>query len=116
MNLARRGFLGLLAGAVLDPERLLWTPGKKLISIPAPRKIVWVNLYAPHSRIGSRLDSSVLPMHRTSPGSELYRVAFYADSPEYASVLKYLARPYVRNSPNFPLLDPLPNWTPEYQT
>ncbi len=35
----RRGFLGvLLAGAVLsDPERALWIPGKKLISIPAPR-------------------------------------------------------------------------------
>jgi hypothetical protein len=31
----RRGFITtLLAGAVLDPERLLWTPGKKLISIP----------------------------------------------------------------------------------
>lgn len=37
----RRGFLGLLgglaAGAVLDPERLLWVPGAKLISIPAPK-------------------------------------------------------------------------------
>jgi hypothetical protein len=37
----RRGFLGLLgafaATAVCDPERLLWTPGRKLISIPAPR-------------------------------------------------------------------------------
>ena len=36
----RRGFLGFLAGvastAVLDPERLLWVPGAKLISIPAP--------------------------------------------------------------------------------
>lgn len=35
----RRGFLGtLLGGAALvaDPERLLWTPGKKLISIPKP--------------------------------------------------------------------------------
>jgi hypothetical protein len=31
----RRGFLAMLAGAVLDPERLLWVPGKKLISIPA---------------------------------------------------------------------------------
>jgi hypothetical protein len=31
----RREFIGLLAGAfALDPERLLWTPGKKLISIP----------------------------------------------------------------------------------
>ena len=32
----RRGFLSMLAGAVLDPERLLWVPGKKLISIPKP--------------------------------------------------------------------------------
>lgn len=34
----RRGFLGLLgsalAGATLDPERLLWRPGAKLISVP----------------------------------------------------------------------------------
>lgn len=34
----RRGFLrslgGLLAGSVLDPERLLWVPGRKMISIP----------------------------------------------------------------------------------
>lgn len=34
----RRGFLGsLLAAATFDPERALWTPGKKTISIPAPR-------------------------------------------------------------------------------
>jgi hypothetical protein len=33
----RRGFLSaLIAGAMVDPERLLWVPGKKLISIPAP--------------------------------------------------------------------------------
>lgn len=34
----RRGFLGLLAGAAfaLDPERALWVPGAKTISIPAP--------------------------------------------------------------------------------
>lgn len=34
----RRGFVGLLAGlaagAVLDPDRLLWVPGQKTISIP----------------------------------------------------------------------------------
>src|SRR6266478_5393555 len=37
-TLNRRGFLGLLAaGLALDPERLLWRPGAKLISIPAPR-------------------------------------------------------------------------------
>ena len=35
----RRGFFGLIAAGVAaaaDPERLLWTPGKKLISIPKP--------------------------------------------------------------------------------
>lgn len=36
MNISRRGFLGALAAAfVADPERLLWVPGKKLISIPS---------------------------------------------------------------------------------
>lgn len=36
----RRGFLGVfvaaVAGATLDPEKLLWRPGAKLISIPKP--------------------------------------------------------------------------------
>jgi len=33
----RRGFLATLgAGLALNPERLLWVPGKKLISIPKP--------------------------------------------------------------------------------
>ena len=39
----RRGFLAALAGAAayaLDPERALWVPGKKLISIPAPRVVL----------------------------------------------------------------------------
>lgn len=35
--ISRRGFLGALAASfVADPERLLFVPGKKLISIPAP--------------------------------------------------------------------------------
>ena len=33
----RRLFLSALAAAIADPERLLWTPGRKLISIPKPR-------------------------------------------------------------------------------
>lgn len=34
----RRSFLAALAGAfVADPERLLWVPGKKMISIPKPQ-------------------------------------------------------------------------------
>ncbi len=40
MGLTRRGFFGLLAAPVvamtLDPEKALWVPGKKLISIPKP--------------------------------------------------------------------------------
>ncbi len=39
----RRGFLtsllGIAATATLDPERLLWVPGKKLTSIPKPRVV-----------------------------------------------------------------------------
>jgi hypothetical protein len=37
MDLSRRSLLGLLAASVVDPERLLWVSGKKLISIPKPR-------------------------------------------------------------------------------
>lgn len=37
----RRAFLSALAAAfVLDPEKLLWQPGAKLISIARPRRIV----------------------------------------------------------------------------
>lgn len=38
--LGRRGFISsLLAAAVLDPERLLWVPGRKMISISKPRAV-----------------------------------------------------------------------------
>jgi hypothetical protein len=37
LGMNRRGFLlSMLASATLDPERLLWRPGEKLISIPKP--------------------------------------------------------------------------------
>ena len=40
MSVTRRSFLAALIGAAtLDPERLLWVPGKKLISIPKPRTV-----------------------------------------------------------------------------
>jgi hypothetical protein len=38
--MTRRSLFGLLAAAALDPERLLWTPGRKLISIPAPPRMI----------------------------------------------------------------------------
>lgn len=35
--ISRRGFFGAIAAAlVLDPERLLWVPGRKSIFIPTP--------------------------------------------------------------------------------
>jgi hypothetical protein len=36
----RRNFLAALAAAALDPERLLWLPGTKLISIPRPGRVI----------------------------------------------------------------------------
>lgn len=46
---SRRGFLsallGLSAGAALDPERLLWVPGAKLISISAVKPISFYSVY-----------------------------------------------------------------------
>lgn len=46
----RRGFLKFLGGAAatatLDPERLLWVPGQRVISIPAPRVITMEEFHA----------------------------------------------------------------------
>lgn len=46
--LNRRGFLTILSGALLapDPEKLLWQPGKRLISIPSGRKLIGVERYS----------------------------------------------------------------------
>ncbi len=59
----RRGFLTALAGSVgamtLDPERLLWRSGAKLISIPAPTRLSvrWINGYdATQDKFISRMD------------------------------------------------------------
>lgn len=38
----RRGFLStLLAGPMMDPERAIWVPNRKMISIPKPRPVLW---------------------------------------------------------------------------
>lgn len=44
MKFTRRGFFGLLASAIagaatLDPEKLLWLPGRKVYSLPPARII-----------------------------------------------------------------------------
>ena len=41
----RRGFLSVLAAglaAAVDPERAIWVPGRKLISIPKPQPLVQI--------------------------------------------------------------------------
>lgn len=52
MDTNRRGFFGvagsLMATAVLDPERLLWVPGKTLISIPSERPKAFLSLRFNH--------------------------------------------------------------------
>jgi len=43
VSVSRRGFLaaaGAAAVAAFDPERALWVPGKRLISIPARRPVL----------------------------------------------------------------------------
>ena len=37
---SRRSLLAILSAAAVDPERLLWEPGKKLIFIPKPQIFV----------------------------------------------------------------------------
>ena len=42
--MTRRLFASLLTVATADPDRLLWTPGKTTISIPAPRVATYEDL------------------------------------------------------------------------
>lgn len=48
MMLTRRALLSMLAAAaaaaVADPERLLWVPGRKLISIPPAPKAIYLRV------------------------------------------------------------------------
>lgn len=90
----RRGFLGMLgaasAAAVLDPERLLWTPGRKLISIPNPRPASIMSGWA-----GSRLwqKGDIITFHNSEyqrlPTLETYVVTEVVESlPQWKLVNK----------------------------
>ena len=59
--MTRRALFGLLAAAALDPERLVWTPGRKLISIPAPLYDVrLIRAYVPlYDRFVQRFDAAL---------------------------------------------------------
>lgn len=66
----RRGFIGsigaALAGTVLDPERLLWVPGQKVISIPKPSVFI-----TPH-----QLSEMILSKWKSNLFNPAYDVAF----------------------------------------
>lgn len=62
----RRNFIAsLIASASMDPEKALWVPGKKLISIPAKRGVIQVTLY-PQTASAKALDAVLrrYPAHR----------------------------------------------------
>lgn len=72
----RRGFLGALLGSLaLDPERALWIPGRKLISIPRPAED-WQGLYNAYT-------SNIAEAIRLSPKcpwvGPLPHIAFHRD-------------------------------------
>jgi hypothetical protein len=58
----RRGFLSALiaagTAAAIDPEKLLWEPGRKLISIPKPGPMIvsdgWASDFVGKLRIGDK--------------------------------------------------------------
>lgn len=69
---SRRGFLSFLgaaaATAVLDPERLLWVPGKKLISIPQGNTTDWFDVPSGSPKILRYLDiggQTIFPVYGT---------------------------------------------------
>ncbi len=59
MNLTRRSLLAMLAGAALDPDLLLWRPGRKLISLPPAPKATFLRVnieYLTHSTLRYNLE------------------------------------------------------------
>lgn len=76
----RRSFLASVAAAlVLDPERALWVPGKKLISIPKPRPPIdfepWFQVPFEYNAAPGGLkelwESSVLAFAKSGMGPDL---------------------------------------------
>lgn len=85
-NPSRRGFLGFLGAAVasatLDPERLLWVPGEKLISIPKAKEPLLQTIELRPSLIADwrSMEQSML---KKFPGREFYDVQGQEMFPSY---------------------------------
>lgn len=64
MNINRRSFLtAAVAALVLDPERLLWVPGKKVYSIPKPEPKTFILALHPITKVDwLSIDGHVIPV------------------------------------------------------
>lgn len=117
--MTRRALLSMLALAALDPERLLWTPGRKLISIPKPQAVYFrfVPLPGHHVRIPpwnyikslevlSRT-GEVLSVHKVLPVNlphnlrPLAQGSLIMDSIPYATIAVNLVGPFRTPLPPF---------------
>lgn len=88
----RRGFLAaLLGGAVLDPERLLWRPGAKLISIPKAAPLFTPVLTPEYFRLGDIITMKGYPGQYvvTQVGKAFSDVRFVAIGPPVFHPDKY---------------------------
>jgi hypothetical protein len=72
----RRGFLALAAGMLLDPERLLWRPGAKHISIPAPQHVRLLDYYKIEWPVKTREWTFVTVEYFVPAEQELARLTF----------------------------------------
>lgn len=66
--MTRRTLFALLAAAAADPERLIWQPGRKLISIPAPPPVPVYVIHATTPELGHWM--LVATVYRTTDGHQ----------------------------------------------
>jgi len=57
-----RGLLGTGAALALDPEKMLWVPGKRLISIPAGPRLLTIDMITYETL--AFLQRNTIAMHR----------------------------------------------------
>lgn len=76
-----RAALAVGMAAAIDPERLLWEPGKKLISIPKPQPLVgWMGGASVESRY--RRGAMSRPIEYGFPFHHFYRIVGKEEQPD----------------------------------
>lgn len=89
----RRTLFKILAGAAIDPERLIWEPGKKLISIPATRTVLVPTVELDFASMPTVIQ--ILPM-KLSFAATYAAYREWTRSPEFQAEWKRLSeRPYL---------------------